>query len=239
MKKIILLSLLSLIQAGLFAQEIKVVRDKKPSKSNALNEEKKHPVSIQFHAGTQGIGIDARYGITQQLSFRLGGSAILPIKINNALKFSDFNSTNNLRADLANAHLLADYAPFKKWQGFRLVGGTGYLFKGNGRLNVIPKGDFKYGDIRLTPEQLGVVDFNISWRGIAPYVGVGFLKSFPKKAFNVNIDLGTYYLTAPKATIVGTEMLAHNDSQSDLITSNVSDYRWLPVIQLNFNFKIK
>ncbi len=240
MKRILFLFPLLFYQLEIFSQEIPSIPDKLELKVRSLRDTaSRHAISLQLHGGTQGVGADFRYGIGKTLSVRFGASAILPIKIEDAFKISDFNSKNNLKADLSNIHLLADYVPFKKVPGFRLVGGAGYLFKGKGSLNVIPIGDYKFGDIQLTAEQVGVVDFDISWKGFAPYIGMGILKSFPKRRFNINFDLGTYYLTAPKATVVGTGMLSDNDSQSALITSNVSDYRWLPVVQLNFNFRIK
>lgn len=230
--------LLLFIQEKTYSQQVEPLISKKQQKSYDLDTLKKHPISLQLHGGTQGVGLDARYGVMPQLSLRLGGSAVLPVKINNAFEFADFTSNNSLSGDFVNFHLYADYSPFKK-SSFRLVGGLAYLFKGNGKLNVVPKGDNKFGNIALAPEDVGDLNFDISWKGIAPYFGIGLFKSFPKRTFNINFDLGTYYLTAPKATVVGTKMLSANDSQSELITNNMSDYRWLPVIQLNFNFRIK
>ncbi len=55
----------------------------------------------------------------------------------------------------------------------------------------------------------------------------------------MNLDLGTYFLTAAKSTVTGTKMLANNGELEPQFDSNMKDYRFLPVIQLNFNFKIK
>ncbi len=79
----------------------------------------------------------------------------------------------------------------------------------------------------------------MSWKGVAPYVGLGFLNAFPKSRFNVNLDLGTYYVGAPKSTVVGTQLLAENYRLEPQLDENMKDYKWLPVMQINFNFKIR
>ncbi len=200
--------------------------------------ETKNSLSLQLQVGSQGVGADFRYGVLPNLSLRAGASFI-PVNVNGVYDISGFDSQNDLTAKFSNIHLLADFVPFSGAQGFRLVGGVGYLFKANGGLSVTPSGTYKYGDISLTPEQVGSVNVDIDWKGVAPYLGFGLFKSFPNNRFNINLDLGTYYLTTPKTTIVGTGMLSSNDSQTELINSNVKDYRFLPVIQFNFNFKLK
>jgi hypothetical protein len=51
-------------------------------------------------------------------------------------------------------------------------------------------------------------------------------------------DLGFYYLPEPEASFTGEGMLQGNVSQSEQLQKNVADYRILPVIQLNFTFKL-
>lgn len=192
--------------------------------------------AIQLNIGTQGIGAAYNYGISSQLALKAGINAI-PIKANDVFKISGFNSTSHVSADFYNIHLLADYTPFKQVGWFRVVGGFAYFFKANGNVRINPSDDFQYGDLTLTPEQIGYVDLNVDWDGIAPYFGMGFFRAFPKRKFNVNVDLGTYYLYKPEANIVGTGLLTGNDSQTEQFQSNIKSYRWLPIVQINFNYK--
>ena len=196
----------------------------------------KKPIAVQLNVGTQGIGAAVNYGVYNNLAVRLGVNAI-PIKANDVFKISGFNSTSHVSADFYNIHLLADYTPFKQQAWFRLVGGFAYFIKANGNVRIIPSDDYKYGDLTLTEDQIGYVDLNVDWKGLAPYLGLGFLKSFPKRKFNVNLDLGTYYLNRPEADIIGTGILSGNSSQSGQFQSNIKNYRWLPILQLNFNYK--
>ncbi|MGV3546497.1 MAG: hypothetical protein ACO1N4_05495, partial [Pedobacter sp.] len=196
----------------------------------------KKPIAVQLNVGTQGIGAAVNYGVYNNLAVRLGVNAI-PIKANDVFKISGFNSTSHVSADFYNIHLLADYTPFKQQAWFRLVGGFAYFIKANGNVRIIPSDDYKYGDLTLTEDQIGYVDLNVDWKGLAPYLGLGFLRSFPKRKFNVNLDLGTYYLNRPEADIIGTGILSGNSSQSGQFQSNIKNYRWLPILQLNFNYK--
>lgn len=222
MKKQLLL-ILALLPCGIRAQQLEM-----PSA---------HPVSLQIHAGTQGAGADVRYGLIDRVSARVGASFI-PVTANNVFTFPGVKSDNTVSAKFSNVHFMADVVPFSGARGLRLVGGVGYLFKASGTLMVTPTTTYKYGDIVLTPEQVGNLNLDVSWKGVAPYLGLGLFKSFPNHLFNFNLDLGTYYLTTPQATVIGTGVLAGNESNGAQITSNVSDYRWMPVLQFNFNFKL-
>jgi hypothetical protein len=194
-------------------------------------------IAFQVTAGSQGLGGDIKYGILRNLSVR-GGASFLPVSANNVFTFSGFNSDNDLSAKFSNAHLLFDFSPFRGSSAFRIVAGGGYFFKGDGTLNVQPTGTYYYGDIPVTSAELGQVTATSSWAGFAPYLGIGLFRGFSNHLFNVNLDLGTYYLSQPRVTVVGTGMLSGNSSQAPVIAGNLSDYRFLPVLQLNFNFKI-
>ena len=236
MKKFLLLTL-AIVYAGLsYAQD--------PSMGMAKNRSLldtgsiQHPVSLQVLAGTQGLGADLRYGINPKVGLRLGGSTSTAIKVNDAIKFSGFDASNTLTAQMSNVHLLADYAPFNT-DVFRVVGGLGYLFQAGGGLQFFPNGSYNYGELTLTGAEVGQLDIDLSWKGVAPYLGLGMFKSVPKRRFNINLDLGTYFLKAPESTVVGTKLLSENQQLEGQLERNMESYRFLPVIQLNFNFKIK
>lgn len=198
--------------------------------------EDKRPMAIQLNLGTQGIGADFSYGVIKGLAVRAGINAI-PIKANDVFKISGFNSSSHVSADFYNVHLLADYTPFEQHSWIRLVGGFAYFVKAKGKVRITPSDDYRYGDLTLTEDQIGYVDLNVDWQGVAPYLGIGLLPSFPKNKFNINLDLGTYYLPKPDADIVGTGILSGNSSQTDQFRSNIKNYRWLPILQVNFNYK--
>jgi hypothetical protein len=196
-----------------------------------------HPKAIQLNLGTQGIGAEFRYGLLPNLNIRAGANFI-PLKANDVFKISGFNSTSHVSADFYNIHALVGYTPIKRAQWLQVVAGLSYFFEAKGNVRIIPSDDYTYGDLVLDEDQIGYVDLSVDWKGIAPYIGIGLGNAFPKNKFNVNVDIGTYYLKKPKANIFGTGILEGNSSQTPQFQSNISEYRWLPILQVNFNYKL-
>jgi len=195
------------------------------------------PVSVQILTGSQGIGADVKYGFLPKLSGRLG-FGIIPVDASRGFGFSSFPVEGQLSTRFSNLHLLADYAPFNT-QGFRIVGGAAYLIHGNANVIITPSSGYTVGSQSLTQDQIGAITAQATWKGVAPYLGFALFKSFPARLFNMNLDLGTYYLSRPGTSFTGTKLLSDNDMNARQFNQNMQGYRWLPVIQLNFNFRIK
>jgi hypothetical protein len=208
-----------------------------PGNNAASSEGVARPVSVQVLMGTQGIGADVKYGILPKLSAR-AGFGIIPVTMSGVFGFSSFATDNQLSAHFSNVHLLADYSPFKSSR-IRIVGGAAYLVKGNANVLITPTGSYQFGNSTVNSNQVGVLQASVYWKGVAPYLGVALFRAFPNKFFNTNLDIGTYYLSSPGTSLTGTKMLADNSSQEPQFNKNMQGYRWLPVVQLNFNFRIK
>lgn len=196
-----------------------------------------HPTQLQLHAGTQGFGADIKYGLTQKTALRAGISSSLAVGVSNVIQLEGLNADNKLKANFTNVHLLGDFTPFKT-QKFRISAGVAYLFQASGNLLFKPKGTYYFDGMELTGEEVGDLAIDISWKGVAPYLGIGLLKPFATEKFNVNLDLGTYYLNQPKSKITGTKLLADNYQLEPQLDKNMSTYRFLPVLQVNFNINI-
>lgn len=191
------------------------------------------PMSLQVLAGSQGIGLNFRYVLNKTVGFRVGGS-YAQAGVNDKINMSGFNSKNRASGKFNTAHALVELMPQKF---FRLVAGAAYLASAKATIHFEPKDAQSFEDITLTPEEIGTLDFNMDWGKFAPYFGIGAGRGIPKKKFNVNIDLGAYYLSSPTVTAVGTKLLTNNDPNAVIIQNNMKDYRFMPVAQLNFNFK--
>lgn len=192
------------------------------------------PMSFQILAGTQGVGANFRYVINKTIGIRAGGS-YAAAGINDKINFSGFNTSNRLSGKFANLHLLAELMPQKF---FRIVAGAAYLATAEGRVHFEPKDTQHFNDIIITPDEIGTLDFKVETGKLAPYFGLGIGKGIPGKKFNVNLDLGSYYISTPKVTAIGTKLLSDNQSNAETIQNNIKDYRFIPVMQLNFNFKL-
>lgn len=191
--------------------------------------------SVNLHLGSQGIGAEFKYNFYKKLSARLGTS-IIPVEVNNVINLDDFDTEDKFAAKFTNVHLLFDY-PFIG-QGIRFVAGGAYFIKAKGSIDRTAKAATGFGEITYTPEQLGTLTANIDWKGFAPYAGFAFFRAFPKHRFNITLDMGTYYLSKPKTEFTSTGMLTVDEKGQQQFQSNMSEYRWLPVFQLNFNFKL-
>jgi hypothetical protein len=195
------------------------------------------PISLQVLAGSQGLGADIKYGFLPKLSGRVG-FGIIPVDASKAFRFSSFPVQGNLSSRFSNVHLMADYSPFKT-KNFRIVGGAAYLIQGDANFIVSPAEAYTIGSRTIKKEDVGVINADVRWKGVAPYLGASFLRSFPNKLFNVNLDLGTYYLSRPGTSFTGTKMLTDNEANTKQFNENMKSYRWMPVVQLNFNFRLK
>lgn len=198
----------------------------------------KDKLALQINAGTQGGGAELKYGLTNRLAVRLGAAAA-PFKANTDINIDGFKTNSSQRVDFTNAHLLLDVKPFGNASWFRVVGGAAYFFNAKGNVVMTPTGDYSFGGYNLKGSEIGTLTMDVTWKGIAPYLGIGLFRSFPNKFFNINLDLGTYYLTAPSTHIVGTKLLVDNNQLEPQFNKNLKDYRWLPVLQLNFNFRLR
>jgi len=195
------------------------------------------PVSLQVLTGSQGIGADVKYGYSPRLSGRFG-FGIMPVDANHAFGFSSFRVMGQMSARFTNVHLLADYALFNN-SNIRLVGGAAYLIKGDADALITPSNGYTLGKRAVNKDDIGVINARVKWQGVAPYLGAAFLKPFPNHFFNVNLDVGAYYISSPGTSFTGTKLLTDNQAAAKQFNSNMQGYCWLPVIQLNFNFRIK
>lgn len=200
--------------------------------------------TLGFNVGTQGVGIEGRTAIGGRFDARLGVN-IIPINSITSTQYLGENQTNiDLKPRFSNVHLIADWRPFNFSQNnplsgnFRLSAGVAYFIKSQGTADITLTNSYQYGDIAIPRSDIGVVSAAAKWSHVAPYAGLG-LDNIPVfTSFYIGFDLGTYYMSAPSASIVGTKMLADNSSQQPQLQHNLNSYKFLPVFQVNFNFKI-
>jgi hypothetical protein len=190
-----------------------------------------------LHGGTSGIGLNFKFNFKNHSTIKLGGSMI-PFSYSTVQNLGA-NFKIDAKASYNNIHLLYEYQALKKVKRLKFVAGFGYFFNANTSAKLSPNESITAGITTLTPEEMGELTIKIDSKGVAPYLGIGLGKSVPTKKVNVTLDLGTFYLNKPIATAVGTKLLSNNQELANTLTENIEDYRWLPVLQLNLNYKIK
>jgi hypothetical protein len=227
MKKILLFITTLFSSIGIFGQS-SITKDSNKYESHYL---------IGIHGGTSGIGLNFKYNFINHSSIRFGTS-IIPISYSTIQDFGN-EFRIDAKATYSNLHFLYELQPFKKANYLKIIAGFGYYTTGMTRATLSSNEAFDAGVTTLTPEEIGELTINIDSKGFAPYLGLGLGKSIPKKRFNLNFDLGTYYLNKPLVTAIGTKLLDNNQEIGTTLTENLKDYRWLPVLQINLNYLIK
>lgn len=199
--------------------------------------------SVGLSLGTQGLGFEAQHPLPYAFNLRLGASILPDFKASGVYTLNSYKT--NIKASTSsfwNAHLMMDFQPFNSTKSaFRklvLTTGAAYFPKAKGTAVVKFGQDYKYGDMTFTGDEVGQITTVSSWAGFAPYMGLGINNLVSKNKYNMNLALGTYYMEAPQVTITGTNMLSGNSSNSASLQKNMEDYRWLPVLQLNFNYNL-
>ncbi|HEY0177187.1 MAG TPA: hypothetical protein VGC08_12465 [Pedobacter sp.] len=196
--------------------------------------------AISATAGTQGLGLELKYSPVPEYGIH-GGFSILPVNTSFAFTAKSTPSNVDLKADFQNAHLMFDWHPFQHAEGIRkfmLSAGGGYFWKNTGTAVITSSETYKYGDIVIGPGDAGQLNGKVKWQRISPYAGIGFESAIPDTKFNLGFVLGLYYLGKPETSLTGTKLVSVDDANQEQFRKNLTDYRFLPVIQLNLNYSL-
>lgn len=201
----------------------------------------KTPFYVSPHLSTQGFGIDLK--VTPQPAFNIhAGASFLPVKFNSTYTVRSEPANADVKVDLANAHLIFDWHPFIKSASFAqkllLSAGAAYFWKDKGDATVTYSGTYDYQGVPIPSGEVGELYGTVEWKKIAPYFGIGIENPLPKHRVNVGFALGAYYMGKPTATVTGTKYLSDTKSDEEEFRKNVSNYRVLPVVQVNLNVRL-
>jgi hypothetical protein len=196
---------------------------------------------VSGHLSTQGIGLEYKFSPEPAYNVRIGAS-ILPFKYSAIYSARDERTNLDLDVNLGNIHTMFDWHPFFEETNFaqKLVAtvGAAYFWQAKGNAVVSYRGTYNYGDIEIPSDELGQLYGSVEWNKVAPYLGIGIENPLPTKNFNIGFAIGTYYMGSPDVTLTGTKYLSKNQSNEEQFRKNMSSYRFLPVVQINFNYAI-
>lgn len=197
-----------------------------------------------FNLGTQGLGIELKVPTAPRWQFNAGLN-VLPVSLylNNGM--GKYKIRSKVQAENYNIHGIFDYALVPEgnggvWEKFVASAGLAFFFKAGGQLQSRLKDTYHYGEIEVPVEDVGTVDTKISWKNaVAPYFGIGLQQLELNERSFLGFTAGTYYMvSAPKVTMIGTNLLEGNSVNQETLARNVSSYRWWPVLQVNLNFRL-
>jgi hypothetical protein len=199
--------------------------------------------SVGLSVGTQGIGLEGQFPLLKQWQVRVGGT-ILPVSVSrDYVALPSRTAVVSLDANFSKLHLIADWEPLAETNSFlnklAISGGAAYYIYAKGTANLILKDPYQYGDIQMSPEEVGELVVDSDWKGFAPYLGVGLNRMKIANNISLDVTLGASRMPSPVVEITGTKMLADNDQNSAQLQKNLSNYRLLPTLQFSLNYTFK
>jgi hypothetical protein len=193
-------------------------------------------LAIGLNLSTYGPGLELIKGLNDQFTLRLG-IRYLPVhlKINQEVSGMQMNLDNNLKMNTLS--LISDYH-FAKY--VHLSGGV-FINLTKIETTISSLTGKTFGVIEITPEAMGTITASLKPSVIAPYLGIGFGRNLPfAKKVAFNFELGAVYQGGMKAEMNGTGMIAPTASseQSDILTSNLSPYKFYPFMMFQLSYRI-
>jgi hypothetical protein len=201
----------------------------------------KSRVHISPNISTQGPGIDFKYALLPGFNIRTGASS-LSFDFDTKYTVNELPADAHVNVDLGNAHLLLDVHPFISTasfaQKFLITAGAAYFWKDQGDAMAVYNGNIQIQDLSVPGVALGELYGLVKWKKVTPYMGIGFENPLPKHRLNMGFAIGAYYMGKPEVTVTGTKFLTDTAEEERQFRENVSDYRFLPVLQLTLNIGI-
>jgi hypothetical protein len=212
------------------------------AQSEAPHPENQEKCSLGFFSGTTSLlGIDyarplgSRTWLRTGLSFMDFNVRKWEINFNRYLQYASVN------LDIRNTslNLLFDHLIYKK-VNLRVVTGMGLFLMNEFSGSVKLRAPLKINDIYFEPDELGYVYGGIRYNLKAnPYFGLALGRLVhPNRRFTLSLDIGTYYKGAPEVFINGTALIRNNEHNAEILTNNMSGYRWFPVFNLRLGYSI-
>ncbi len=205
------------------------------SQNENENLEMKNAFAASF--GLPGLGIEYARKLSPKLSARLAwhSAQLINLRVEN-IEIKDDKVNLLANAGVSIIDLGIEYNPFKN-SSFKLTTGIGYLANVNTNLVVTYTEDVKVGDVIITKNDVGEIVADVTWSGIAPYVGIGFGRAVPKRRFGFGFELGTYYTSSPDVKLTASELLAPTASQEENLQESLSSFKFIPRIQIRLAYK--
>ncbi len=198
--------------------------------------------SVGLIGGTQGYGVEAGVALGQRLNLRLGTS-LLPFTTNTVRSFnSSYDYDTELEVDFLNHHLFLDWNPFPNAGAFfnrmNLTVGVAYFYKAKGTATIKLTDDYVVSpEYSMTPDEVGYLKADVSWKGVAPYAGIGWQNIRIAGPLSLGVDLGVFYLGKPDVAASATNLFEGNDVRNQpILERNLNDYRWLPNLEIGLKF---
>jgi len=153
-------------------------------------------IGVTGEFGSTGVGTHATIPLNEQLNLRLGANYL---RLNHRGSTADLDYDIKLRTRTWDA--LLDWHPLRD-SGLRLTAGA--ALNGN-RLDVRARanatGTYVIGGRRYSAADAGTIDGAVSYRKLAPYLGVGWGNAARPQGWKVSADLGVLFQGSPSTRL--------------------------------------
>ncbi len=214
----------------------------------------KKEIALGLNVGvTNGLGLDVAYRFAKHWTGRLAFNYARYTKENYTYEIASTNpdGTKNIQkvsfdagVKLSNFALNAEFTPGSKGR-FKLIGGLSYYPTNTITVGGELASTIKFNDVVLNPEDLGNGFVTIGSKlKIAPFLGMGFGRTIPRKRINVSFDMGAYYkgdYTVDIKVNPGA-ILKENEENGAILARNFNE-NWYqkvwPVMNLRLAYRIQ
>ncbi len=199
-------------------------------------------VGVSASAGTTGLGVHVSVPVRSDLNARFGI---------NVLNYSHDGSTSNVDYDfklkMQNVDALVDYFPISN--GFRVTGGVVYngnKIEARGRPNAA--GTFTLNGTTYSAATVGMLNGNIEFRKLAPYLGIGWGNAVAKDSgWGFSADVGVLFQGAPRTSLsnsgctgtaaVCAQLASDIAAENRALREEVKDFKAFPVVRVGLHYK--
>ncbi|WP_347173845.1 hypothetical protein [Polaribacter uvawellassae] len=206
------------------------------NQEDTITKIKKNAFSISF--GSSGIGVGYARKLNSKFSAMLTYSTFeikdKEVDISSFLDNDDVAFSGGGKSTIID--LGAEYLPFKN-SSFKLAFGVGFLNDVNINGTITYKEGIKFGDVNITPQDVGKVVIDSKWSGVAPFIGFGFGRAVPKNRFGFGIDIGTYFAKSPQVDLQADKLLAPTQDEEATLQEAFKSLTFIPRIQFRLTYK--
>ncbi|MFZ4797876.1 MAG: hypothetical protein ACOYMA_10300 [Bacteroidia bacterium] len=238
MKNLLTLLLLIVFGSMAYAQDTNPTPPAPAAASNpTTNSVSKKGLGIGVSLSTNGIGAQISYSLLSsgKLILRAEGNYLNYNLKDYKTNFSGKNMVLNGSIKFGSAGLYADWHPFGN--SFKMVLGCAVLLNSINSVAQL-KDSIKQGEIMISPSEIGKITFEGKPTSVAPYIGLGFGRSVPKRRLGVSFEVGTYFIGEPSVSFNADGMLEPTSSQETVLSNNLKEYKWLPKLSIGINIKL-
>ena len=209
---------------------------------DAISEKSGDTLSLKNKIGLSAGILGTNFAYTRKINDRL--SARLDFNIYNENftfndKFDFGGIPGNVSLDVKNTtlNLALEYLPFKNHKSLKLIVGLNYLYNLELKSTAISIKDRNYGDIPITPQDIGVFKCQINWKGFGNYFAMGYETNLYKN-ISFGFELGGAYIPNPEIKFDSTKMLVRmSDIEQDDFRNWVNQFHVLPNLKVSLAYR--